>query len=162
MAEPEAEPEPVVKPLSLNLKKKGQPKEQGREKAKREKERAEMPQKQGQKEKREPNRPRVPSIEEVTDNELFGDIDEAEREPAEPSLRERANAIVAQKDFDGAAKLYTEALAVERTDSERVLLLSNLALCLLKLEDWAAAVDAASQALELEPNPPHRLSYTRR
>ena len=84
-AEPEpAEPEPVVTPLTFGKSASGGKKT---------------------------NRPPVPSIEEVTDQELFGDIDPPEPEPAERSLKDKANDIVKQKDFDGAAALYTEALA---------------------------------------------------
>lgn len=97
------------------------------------------------------NRPRVPSIEEVTEQDLFGDIDPPEPEPARPSLKDQANEIVKQKDFHGAAALYTEALAaLGPDDPERVMLLSNLALCMLKLNQWQECVDAASQALELD------------
>ena len=97
------------------------------------------------------NRPRVPSIEEVTEQDLFGDIDPPQPEPARPSLKEQANEIVKQKDFHGAAALYTEALAaLDPDDPQRVMLLSNLALCMLKLNQWKECVDAASQALELD------------
>ncbi len=104
--------------------------------------------------KRERNRPRVPSIEEVTEKDLFGDIDPPEPEPVEPakrSVKDQANEIVRQKDFHGAAALYTEALAEVGPDSpERVMLLSNLALCMLKTKQWKECVGAATQALELD------------
>jgi hypothetical protein len=100
------------------------------------------------------NRPRVPSIEEVTEQDLFGDIGPPEPEPLEPakrSIKDQANEIVRQKDFHGAAALYTEALAEVDSDApERVMLLSNLALCMLKTKQWKECVNAASQALELD------------
>ena len=134
-AEPErAEPEPVVTPLTFGTSASGGKKT---------------------------NRPRVPSIEEVTDQELFGDIDPPEPEPAERSLKDKANDIVKQKDFDGAAALYTEALAeLEQDDPQRLPLLSNLALCMLKLKQWKECVDAASQALEF--NADHTKALFRR
>lgn len=105
----------------------------------------------GGKEKRGRNRPRVPSIEEVTEQDLFGDIDPPEPEPVKRSLKDQANDIIKQKDFHGAAALYTEALAKhDPDDPQRIMLLSNLALCMLKLKQWKECVDAASQALELD------------
>ncbi|GMF36608.1 unnamed protein product [Phytophthora fragariaefolia] len=79
------------------------------------------------------------------------------------ALRAEGNALFGAKDFPAAVDTYTRGLdaappisalsgdAQKAVETQRVLLWSNRAACLLQLEDFAGAERDCSQALALEP-----------
>ena len=73
--------------------------------------------------------------------------------------KSEANKLFASTDYFGAIKKYEEALAVcpNYLDYDIAVLRSNVAACHLKLEDWKAAITAATSSIEcldrLEPKP---------
>ena len=66
------------------------------------------------------------------------------------SAKRAANALFQQKKFQEALALYT--LAVELTDGQRHVYLSNRSACLQALSRWERAADDARRVIELKPD----------
>ena len=66
------------------------------------------------------------------------------------AAKKAANALFQQKKFQEALALYT--LAVELTDGQRHVYLSNRSACLQALSRWERAADDARRVIELKPD----------
>mmetsp|Transcript_11060 Transcript_11060/g.19348 ORF Transcript_11060/g.19348 Transcript_11060/m.19348 type:complete len:528 (-) Transcript_11060:247-1830(-) len=67
--------------------------------------------------------------------------------------KEEGNKLFAQKQYEEAAKSYTEALQISPPDfEERAIFLSNRAQCYLSLQRFEAAIEDSTQSLQLQPH----------
>lgn len=97
-----------------------------------------------------PPSPLKPNPDETPETEIFSLEQESHLHQQSTTEKTSANKIFTSGDYDSAIQGYEKALAVCPTylEYDIAVLRSNIAACHIKLSEWKAAVESATQALE--------------